>query len=146
MMFSRISLICCSVVFLLNCFTEGFILPSPSSSFSVSRNSLAKQENRQGLQNPLSVANVGRGADSMMMMGDSPSKKKVIVLGGDGFCGWPTSLYLSEQGHDIIIVDNLSRRNIDIELGCSSLTPIESPEVRVKTWNQLNGSDMRFIN
>jgi UDP-sulfoquinovose synthase len=57
------------------------------------------------------------------------SPKKVIVLGGDGFCGWPTSLYLSDQGHDITIVDNLSRRNIDIELGCDSLTPIQSPEV-----------------
>lgn len=56
-------------------------------------------------------------------------KKKVIVLGGDGFCGWPTSLHLSDQGHDVIIVDNLSRRNIDTELGCSSLTPIQSPGV-----------------
>ena len=58
-------------------------------------------------------------------------KKKVLVLGGDGFCGWPTSLHLSDQGHDVIIVDNLSRRNIDTELGCDSLTPIQSPEVRV---------------
>jgi hypothetical protein len=59
----------------------------------------------------------------------SSGKKKVIVLGGDGFCGWPTSLYLSDQGHDVVIVDNLSRRNIDVELGCDSLTPIQSPEV-----------------
>ena len=44
--------------------------------------------------------------------------KKVIVFGGDGFCGWPTALYLSDQGHDVTIVDNLSRRKIDIELGC----------------------------
>ena len=57
------------------------------------------------------------------------SPKKVLVLGGDGFCGWPTSLYLSDQGHDVVIVDNLSRRNIDTELGCDSLTPIQSPEV-----------------
>lgn len=56
-------------------------------------------------------------------------KKKIIVLGGDGFCGWPTSLHLSDKGHDIVIVDNLSRRNIDTELGCDSLTPIQSPEV-----------------
>ena len=56
-------------------------------------------------------------------------KKKIIVLGGDGFCGWPTSLYLSDQGHDVIIVDNLSRRKIDLDLGCDSLTPIASPEV-----------------
>lgn len=62
-------------------------------------------------------------------MNGTAEKKKVIVLGGDGFCGWPTSLYLSDQGHDIVIVDNLSRRNIDTELGCDSLTPIQSPEV-----------------
>lgn len=58
-----------------------------------------------------------------------PTTKKVLVLGGDGFCGWPTSLYLSDRGHDVVIVDNLSRRNIDTELGCDSLTPIQSPEV-----------------
>lgn len=59
----------------------------------------------------------------------SSEKKKIIVLGGDGFCGWPTSLYLSDQGHDVVIVDNLSRRKIDLDLGCDSLTPISSPEV-----------------
>lgn len=59
-------------------------------------------------------------------------KKKVMVLGGDGFCGWPTSLYLSDRGHDVMIVDNLSRRKIDLDLGCDSLTPIASPEVSVK--------------
>jgi UDP-sulfoquinovose synthase len=62
--------------------------------------------------------------------GGSSEKKKVIVLGGDGFCGWPTSLFLSDQGHDVVIVDNLSRRKIDLDLGCDSLTPITSPEVR----------------
>lgn len=62
--------------------------------------------------------------------GSSGDKKKVIVLGGDGFCGWPTSLYLSDQGHDVVIVDNLSRRKIDLDLGCDSLTPISSMEVR----------------
>ena len=54
----------------------------------------------------------------------------IIILGGDGFCGWPTSLYLSDQGHDVVIVDNLSRRKIDLDLGCDSLTPISSMEVR----------------
>ena len=57
------------------------------------------------------------------------SPKKVLVLGGDGFCGWPTSLFLSDKGHDVVVVDNLSRRNIDIELGCDSLTPIQPMEV-----------------
>ena len=41
--------------------------------------------------------------------------KKVFVLGGDGFCGWPTALRLSNEGYDVTIIDNLSRRKIDIE-------------------------------
>lgn len=75
--------------------------------------------------------------------GVPPTPKKILVLGGDGFCGWPTSLYLSDRGHDVVIVDNLSRRKIDIELGCDSLTPIQSPEVRCDKksreggWNKL---------
>jgi len=56
---------------------------------------------------------------------------KVMVLGGDGFCGWPTALHLSKKGHDIVIVDNLSRRNIDIELECESLTPIQPMSTRL---------------
>ena len=54
---------------------------------------------------------------------------KIAVLGGDGFCGWPASLHLSDLGHDVLVVDNLSRRRIDEELGASSLTPIEGPVV-----------------
>jgi len=71
-------------------------------------------------------------------------KKKVFVLGGDGFCGWPTALHLSDIGHDVVIIDNLSRRKIDVELGCESLTPISSPEVRVETWNEMTGRNLRF--
>ncbi|MBB4303639.1 UDP-sulfoquinovose synthase [Rhodobium orientis] len=67
---------------------------------------------------------------------------KVIVLGGDGFCGWPTALHLSKRGHDVIIVDNLSRRNIDIELEASSLTPIRPLGERVRVWKELTGSDI----
>ena len=48
---------------------------------------------------------------------------RIIILGGDGFCGWPTALHLSDLGYDIIIVDDLSRRKIDVELECESLTP-----------------------
>ncbi len=70
--------------------------------------------------------------------------KKVFVLGGDGFCGWPTSLYLADQGHEVIIIDNLSRRKIDIELGCDSLTPIATMEERVRVWNSLSQNKIRF--
>jgi len=70
--------------------------------------------------------------------------KLVIVFGGDGFCGWPTSLYLSKQGYDVVIVDNLSRRNIDKELGCKSLTPIQSIENRIKAWKDVTGKIIHF--
>jgi len=50
---------------------------------------------------------------------------KVLVLGGDGFCGWPTSLHLSDAGHDVTIVDNLSRREIDIELEVDRSRPFD---------------------
>jgi UDP-sulfoquinovose synthase len=71
--------------------------------------------------------------------------KKVIVLGGDGFVGWPTSLYLSSKGHQVIIVDNLSRRNIDNELECESLTPISPMGDRIKAWKETTGRTIRFV-
>ena len=69
-----------------------------------------------------------------------------MVLGGDGFCGWPTSLHLSRQGHDIHIVDNLSRRNIDNELGVGSLTPISSISTRVSAWEEITGNKIAYSN
>ncbi|MCB1685603.1 MAG: NAD-dependent epimerase/dehydratase family protein, partial [Pseudomonadales bacterium] len=71
---------------------------------------------------------------------------KVFVLGGDGFCGWPTSLHLSEAGHDVVIVDNLSRRKIDVELEVESLTPIRPLSVRVAAWASLTGKHIRTVN
>ena len=69
---------------------------------------------------------------------------KILVLGGDGFCGWPTSLHLSQKGHDVVIVDNLARRNIDNELEVQSLTPIQTPTVRRRTWQELTGREIGF--
>lgn len=71
---------------------------------------------------------------------------KILVLGGDGFCGWPTSLYLSNRGHDVVIVDNLSRRNIDIELEVNSLTPIRPIGERLSVWKEKTGKDIKFHN
>lgn len=71
---------------------------------------------------------------------------KVIVLGGDGFCGWPTSLHLSNVGHEVIIVDNFARRNIDIELEVGSLTPIKSLGCRISTWEKISGKKIGFVN
>ena len=62
------------------------------------------------------------------------SIKNILIVGGDGFCGWPLSLRLSSVGHNVVIVDNLSRRKIDIELGSESLTPISSIYDRIQAW------------
>lgn len=72
--------------------------------------------------------------------------KRIIVLGGDGFCGWPTSLRLSQAGYDVTIVDNLSRRKIDVELGCRSLTPIATIEARLAAWEEVTGKTIGFHN
>jgi UDP-sulfoquinovose synthase len=71
--------------------------------------------------------------------------KKVIVFGGDGFCGWPTSLGLSEEGYEVIIIDNLSRRKIDVELECESLTPIKPIHQRIDKWYEMTGKRIEFI-
>ena len=69
---------------------------------------------------------------------------RILVLGGDGFCGWPAALHLSQLGHDVDIVDNLSRRRIDGELGTDSLTPIRTPEERIAAWQEVTGKTIGF--
>lgn len=77
--------------------------------------------------------------------GQAPTKAlKVFILGGDGFCGWPTALHLSALGHEVVIIDNLSRRNIDNELEVSSLTPIAPLGVRLAAWKEQTGREIPF--
>jgi UDP-sulfoquinovose synthase len=64
---------------------------------------------------------------------------KVMVLGGDGYCGWATALYLSAKGHSVAIVDNFVRRQWDHELGAQTLTPILPLSDRLRTWTRLTG-------
>jgi UDP-sulfoquinovose synthase len=71
---------------------------------------------------------------------------RVLVLGGDGFCGWPTSLYLSDRGHDITVLDNLSRRKIDVDLEVESLTPIRPIGERIRVWGEVSGREIGFVN
>lgn len=67
---------------------------------------------------------------------------RIIVAGGDGFCGWPTALYLSNQGHEVTIADNLVRRKIDEELNSNSVIPIVSLEERVAVWKEKTGKEI----
>ncbi len=71
---------------------------------------------------------------------------KIIVLGGDGFIGWPLSLDLSKEGHEVYIIDNLTRRSIDKELNVSSLTPIKDLNSRLATWKRLTNHDINYVN
>src|SRR5690242_3234468 len=64
---------------------------------------------------------------------------RILVLGGDGYLGWPTALHLSECGHEVGIVDNFVRRQYDFELGAESLVPIESLAVRLRVWEEVSG-------
>ncbi len=71
------------------------------------------------------------------------SSVKIIVAGGDGFCGWPTAMYLAKQGHEVSILDNLVRRKYDDELHSNSLTPIASLQDRIARFKEVTGIEMK---
>src|SRR5690348_11293212 len=70
---------------------------------------------------------------------------KIAVLGGDGYCGWATALYLSQRGHSVVIVDNFLRRLWDHELGAQTLTPIRPLTDRLKVWQDLTGKTIELF-
>ncbi|WP_369015923.1 NAD-dependent epimerase/dehydratase family protein [Actinocrinis puniceicyclus] len=67
---------------------------------------------------------------------------RILVLGADGYLGWPTALYLSDHGHDVGVLDNFARRGYDTELGVRSLVPIASFEERIETWREVSGRQL----
>jgi UDP-sulfoquinovose synthase len=70
---------------------------------------------------------------------------KIIVLGGDGYCGWATALYLSAKGHSVAIVDNFVRRQWDHELGAQTLTPILPLSDRLRAWDHRTGKNIALF-
>ena len=64
---------------------------------------------------------------------------RVLILGGDGYLGWPTAMNLSAAGHEVAILDNFSRRAMSVELGAGSLTPIQSLHERTRAWAEVSG-------
>lgn len=79
-----------------------------------------------------------------MAAGGAPEHPRILILGGDGFCGWPTALHLSARGYHVHVVDNLSRRRIDTELGVTSLTPILPLDDRIAVWKAITGQEIVF--
>ena len=114
----------------------------------VARNSAATDTRGEDTPNSLDTSDSGLAAarETPAATGSDHEGKKmrVLILGGDGFCGWPTALHLSAQGHDVAIVDNLSRRKIDIELEVSSLTPIRHMGERLQAWHEVSGNSISF--
>jgi UDP-sulfoquinovose synthase len=70
---------------------------------------------------------------------------KICVLGGDGYCGWATALYLSRSGHTVAVVDNFLRRQWDFELGAQTLTPIQPLPDRLRVWQELTGKSIELF-
>jgi len=70
---------------------------------------------------------------------------KIAVLGGDGYCGWATALYLSQKGHSVAIIDNYLRRQWDHELGAQTLTPIRPLTDRLRVWQNLTGKTIELF-
>ena len=68
---------------------------------------------------------------------------KILILGGDGYLGWPTAMHLSAAGHDVAVVDNFLRRGMSIEVGAGSLTPLQSLQERVRAWREVTGNEIR---
>ncbi|TCO46281.1 UDP-sulfoquinovose synthase [Kribbella antiqua] len=64
---------------------------------------------------------------------------RVLVLGGDGYLGWPTALHLSDSGHETAVLDNFARRGYDRELGVQSLVPIQDLDLRIAAWEEVSG-------
>ncbi|MGH9522166.1 MAG: NAD-dependent epimerase/dehydratase family protein [Terriglobales bacterium] len=70
---------------------------------------------------------------------------RIAVLGGDGYCGWATALYLSQRGHEVSIFDNFCRRQWDHELGVQTLTPIQPLADRLRVWKKLSGREIPIL-
>ena len=67
---------------------------------------------------------------------------KIMVLGADGYLGWPTALHLSKKGHEVAVVDNCVRRSYDLEMGVDSLVPIASFQRRIQAWKEVSGIEL----
>jgi UDP-sulfoquinovose synthase len=68
---------------------------------------------------------------------------RILILGGDGYLGWPTALRFSARGHEVTVVDNFSRRRWHHEHSTDSLTPISTLAERIETWNDISGEEIR---
>ncbi len=70
---------------------------------------------------------------------------RILILGGDGYLGWPTAMRFSARGHEVSVVDNFSRRRWHTENGTDSLTPIASLDERLDAWHERSGNQHPLV-
>ena len=68
---------------------------------------------------------------------------RILILGGDGYLGWPTAMYFSKRGHEVAVIDNNTRRTMHVERGTDSLTPILPLGDRVRAWREVSGNQVQ---
>ncbi|KAA8525156.1 hypothetical protein F0562_006980 [Nyssa sinensis] len=94
---------------------------------------------------PISHEDKTQASSGSHKTSNEPSEpKRVMVIGGDGYCGWATALHLSNKNYEVAIVDNLVRRHFDHQLGLESLTPISSIHNRIRRWKSLTGKTIQL--
>lgn len=94
---------------------------------------------------PTSRESTNQPSSDFLQNSGGPSKpQRVMVIGGDGFCGWATALHLSNKGYEVAVVDSLIRRLFDHQLGIDSLTPIASIHDRVHCWKSITGKTIEL--
>ncbi|HLY60157.1 MAG TPA: NAD-dependent epimerase/dehydratase family protein [Terriglobia bacterium] len=70
---------------------------------------------------------------------------KILILGGDGYLGWPTAMYLSDRGHEVAVLDNFAKRRWEMELNVEPLIPVHTLHDRVKVWYEVAGQPLRLF-
>ncbi len=70
---------------------------------------------------------------------------KILILGGDGYLGWPTAMYLSARGHDVAVLDNFAKRRWEMELNVEPLIPIHTLHDRVAAWREVSARPMELV-
>lgn len=69
----------------------------------------------------------------------------ILILGGDGYLGWPTAMYFSARGHNVTVVDNYFRRNACTELDVGMLYSVPSLQERAKIWHAYTGNEIKVV-
>ncbi|KAK9274047.1 hypothetical protein L1049_018861 [Liquidambar formosana] len=130
-------------------FPTSFTLQTPRFSF---RRLVLKGERPQRICTvhattlPISQEAPTQPSSSSHQTSNEPSKpKRVMIIGGDGYCGWATALHLSNKNYEVAIVDSLVRRLFDHQLGLDSLTPISSIHNRLRRWKSLTGKNIELF-